>query len=236
MRAEAMNVSTATLNPASTIPFLFGRLGAPFTVVQGKRTTQHHTPGGTVERQDFDAQYLSRLAAGDASVEKHFTIYFAEFLHIKLRRRNWSRPEIEDFCQETFLRVLRVVRERGGLAHPACLGAFVNSVCNHVISEFCKARGKHSALDEEAYDLIDQSIDLDGRLLAEERKKMVRDILEELPEADRELLRMIFLEEADRDEVCRTMNVDRDYLRVLLHRALTRFKALASKDQQAAFA
>jgi RNA polymerase sigma-70 factor (ECF subfamily) len=38
------------------------------------------------------------------------------------------------------------------------------------------------------------------------------------------LLKAIFLDERDRDEVCQEFGVDRDYLRVLLHRAKQEFK------------
>jgi RNA polymerase sigma-70 factor (ECF subfamily) len=44
------------------------------------------------------------------------------------------------------------------------------------------------------------------------------------------LLREIFLDERDKDEVCRDFGVDRDYLRVLLHRAKQSFKLLYIKD------
>jgi len=54
----------------------------------------------------------------------------------------------------------------------------------------------------------------------------VREILDGLPERDRRLLREVFLEERDKDQVCRDFGVDRDYLRVLLHRAKQAFKAL----------
>jgi RNA polymerase sigma-70 factor (ECF subfamily) len=189
-----------------------------------------------VEKQDFDAHYVSRLTEGDASVEHHFTVYFSEFLRIKLRRRGLTTEEIEDIRQETFLRVLQVLRQKQGLEHPERLGAFVNSVCNNIILEFFKARARHPALDPDAAEPIDHSIDMDGSLLAEENKKLVRVILGELPEEDRELLRMVFLEEADRNEVCRIMNVDRGYLRVLLHRALIRFRYLASREKHSAFA
>ena len=68
----------------------------------------------------------------------------------------------------------------------------------------------------------------------------VRKILLDLPERDRSLLKAVFLDERDRDEVCREFGVDREYLRVLLHRAKQGFKteylkrvgtgALAKKD------
>ena len=40
----------------------------------------------------------------------------------------------------------------------------------------------------------------------------------------RSLLKAVFLDERDRDEVCRELGVERDYLRVLLHRAKQEFK------------
>ena len=52
-----------------------------------------------------------------------------------------------------------------------------------------------------------------------EREKKVREIPEKLSERDRRLLREVFLEERDKDQVCRDFGVDREYLRVLLHRA-----------------
>ncbi|MFZ0413046.1 MAG: sigma factor-like helix-turn-helix DNA-binding protein, partial [Candidatus Acidiferrales bacterium] len=49
-------------------------------------------------------------------------------------------------------------------------------------------------------------------------------VLERLSAKDRQLLRRVFLEEKDKDEVCREFGVDRDYLRVLLHRAKRSFR------------
>ena len=54
---------------------------------------------------------------------------------------------------------------------------------------------------------------------------MVAKILSELSKKDQDILRMVFFEEADRDEICRRMNVDAGHLRVLLHRAKARFLA-----------
>jgi RNA polymerase sigma-70 factor (ECF subfamily) len=40
----------------------------------------------------------------------------------------------------------------------------------------------------------------------------------------------VFLEERDKNEVCRELGVDREYLRVLLHRAKQAFKAMYLKN------
>ena len=57
----------------------------------------------------------------------------------------------------------------------------------------------------------------------------MRNILDDLNARDRELLRAVFLEEQDKDEVCREFGVDRDYLRVLLHRAKGSFRDMYTK-------
>jgi RNA polymerase sigma-70 factor (ECF subfamily) len=45
-----------------------------------------------------------------------------------------------------------------------------------------------------------------------------------MPVRDRGVLQAIFLDERDRDEVCREFGVDGEYLRVLLFRAKQSFK------------
>ena len=68
-------------------------------------------------------------------------------------------------------------------------------------------------------------------MVTEERKNMVRRLLEELSEKDRRLLKRVFLDEDDKDAVCEEFEVSRDYLRVLLHRARVRFKTVVSQEK-----
>jgi len=57
--------------------------------------------------------------------------------------------------------------------------------------------------------------DAESELVTEERKTLVRRVLAGFgPAKERELLRMIFFEERDKEEVCRQLNVNREYLRV----------------------
>ncbi len=46
------------------------------------------------------------------------------------------------------------------------------------------------------------------------------------------MLRSVFFDETDRDEVCRELGVDRQYLRVLLHRAKNSFRAVYTRRMQ----
>jgi RNA polymerase sigma-70 factor (ECF subfamily) len=170
----------------------------------------------------FDADYLRRLAAGDAVVENHFTTYFGELLGLKLRVRIRSPHLIEDIRQETLLRVLQILRNKG-VEHPERFGAFVSAVCNNVLMEMVRADMRHDRLEPEV-DPVDEKVNLDEPLVTQQRRRLVASVLQELPEKDRELLRMLFLEEKDKAEICKKFGVSDDYLRVLLFRAKSRFR------------
>jgi RNA polymerase sigma-70 factor (ECF subfamily) len=174
----------------------------------------------------FDGAYVESLRAGELQTQEHFVGYFSDLLRLKLRMRLRSAHAIEDVCQETFARVFAVLRKDGGLRQPERLGAFVNSICNHVLFEQYRLSSRSESLDEEgrpelpAVGASALDVVVEGQI-----KSKVREILLDLPLRDRSLLKAVFLDERDRDEVCREFGVDREYLRVLLHRAKQEFKS-----------
>jgi len=179
----------------------------------------------------FDAPYLERLQRGDADTERHFAGYFGELMRLKLRSRLSSKEAVEDVRQETFVRVLALVRAKEGIRQPERLGALVNSVCNHVLQEHYRGnRRQSSPLDEEAERaLVDEGISVAGLFEVDETERVVRRILGDLSERDRRLLQAVLLEERDKDEVCTELGLSREHLRVLVHRAKLSFKAFYRK-------
>lgn len=180
----------------------------------------------------FDKAYVERLRDGDVPTEHHFVAYFEQLLRIKLRARTLTSDKVEDLRQETFIRVIAAVRREGGVRQPERFGAFVNSICNNVLLEHYRSSAKNQQMDDVApLEIPDKVLDLEGMLVTKQSSQRVRHILNGMLSRDRELLRAIFLEEKEKDVVCREFGVDRDYLRVLLHRAKDKFKALYEKDQ-----
>ena len=173
--------------------------------------------------QDFDACYVDRLRSGDADTQEHFFAYFGELIRLKTRKRLNSREDIEDIRQETFARVLRVLRDRN-IDHPERLGAFVNSVCNHVLSEHYRSSCREVRTDDE-FDVPDPALGISDVLSLHQMQQQVRRIVWELPDKDRRLIQALFFEERDKDEICREFGVDREYLRVLVYRAKQAFKS-----------
>jgi RNA polymerase sigma-70 factor (ECF subfamily) len=183
------------------------------------------SPETGLQFREFDADYVGNLCAGDLATQEHFVSYFTELLQLKLRSRLRSPQAIEDVRQETFARVLNTLRKESGLRQPDRLGAFVNTVCNNVLLEHYRFSSRNQSLDEEGRpEPVATGADSLSIVSAAQLKTKVREILLGMPLRDRSLLKAVFLDERDRDEVCRQFGVDREYLRVLLFRAKQDFK------------
>ena len=180
----------------------------------------------------FDRAYVDRLRDGDPATEHHFFMYFEPFLHMMLRSRATSPDLIDDITQESFTRVLINLRKEGGIREPERFGAYVCSTCKNVLRERRRVDLKGTALEESHYEIPDKIVDLDHVLASKELMRIVREILETMAVRDAAILRAIFLEEKEKDEVCRDFGIDRDYLRVCLHRAKEKFRSHYEKRQQ----
>jgi RNA polymerase sigma-70 factor, ECF subfamily len=172
----------------------------------------------------FDASYVEKLRAGDAHIELHFVNYFSDLIRLKLRSRLNSKEAMEDVRQETFKRVLTLLRGKGGLRQPDRFGPFVNSVCNHVLFEHYRSQKRTEATIDDAT-IAGREPSALSLLEAKDTERVVRQILNQLPERDRRLLQSVLLEERNKDEVCVEFGITREYLRVLLHRAKQSFKS-----------
>ena len=176
-----------------------------------------------LERHHFDAEYIRRLVAGDAETERHFTRYFGELLVLKVRSRLRSPAQVDDARQETFVRVLTTLKQKGGLASAESLGAFVNGVCNNVLFEMYRANARTTTLEED-YDEASASPSADLGLVAAAEREEIDVALKSLPEREQLLLKWLFFDERDKNDICRDLQIDRGYLRVLVHRAKAHFR------------
>jgi RNA polymerase sigma-70 factor (ECF subfamily) len=71
-----------------------------------------------------------------------------------------------------------------------------------------------------------------NNVLFEFYRSGAREAMGDLPQKEKDLLRWLFFEGRDKDDVCRELNIDRNYLRVLLHRAKNRFRDRYSSSEE----
>lgn len=174
--------------------------------------------------QDFDSSYLDRLRAGDFSTQQHFVTYFGELIRLKAGKRLRSPAAIEDVRQETFARVLRLLAQQR-IHQPERLGAFVHSVCNNVLRERHRLESREISGEEFIDAIPDRKIGVSDAIALRQMRQKVWQVLGELSQKNRGLLKALLLEERSKDDVCRDFGVNREYLRVLVHRAKECFKS-----------
>jgi RNA polymerase sigma-70 factor (ECF subfamily) len=156
----------------------------------------------------FDDDYLDKLRRGDPATVQHFVSYFEQLLKAKLRARMLPPDTVSDLCQETFYRVFVAIRKERG-----------------------RADQKSRPMEESHFEIPSPAPNPESQFYEQEKCTMVRRILKEIPTRDRQILRDLFLNEVDKDEVCLKYKVKRDYLRVLVHRAKDRFRVIYKKDK-----
>lgn len=167
----------------------------------------------------FDDDYVRRLRDGDRETAAHFYSYFRDLLYAKLRRRLRSMHAIEEVRQEVFLRTLERLDQ---IVDGRKLGAFVNSTCNNVLLEYYRQESRAVSLDEQPEKA--GTTDLEAGYDSAHNAARVRAVLDAMGDRDAAILRALFIEDADKDEICERYGIDREYLRVLLHRAKGKFR------------
>jgi RNA polymerase sigma-70 factor (ECF subfamily) len=207
----------------------------PIIMVAGARTPA----GGTaqvywsrtrkVELYPFDAAYLARLRAHDPETEGHFVAYFNTLLKAKLRSQGYFDSPMNDIRQETLYRVLKAVYA-GSIHNPVSLHSYVLGVCANVVLEYGRGQRRFAQEDSEEFpEIVDDRNPADGAARQAEMRDAVCWVLKQLNDKERRILSAVFLQERDKDKICEEFGIDRDYLRVLIHRALANAKKLFDK-------
>jgi len=177
----------------------------------------------------FDENYLKRLQDRDPETEAHFCAYFTPLLCAKLKKRGLIYQDVEDIRQDTFRTALGKIAA-GEVRDAARLGAYIHGICTNLIHEHYRRSRVHETINEDGFDVPGTGPNPLQVIEVNEKIKRVRQVLAQMPGRDREILIAILIDERDRDEICREHDVDREYLRVLVHRGLKLFRDLYLKQ------
>ena len=169
----------------------------------------------------FDDEYVRRLREGDRETEEHYFDYFNFPLTMKLRGRVPS-ADIDDVIQDVHSRLFKELRQGKGVrtatssARLSSESATTSCTRPGASTQHRRARGRFLCRHRRRCATSSE----------QETKERVHSAIAEVEQEsarDGAILRDIFLNEKDKDEICRDWGVDRDYLRVLVYRALKKF-------------
>jgi RNA polymerase sigma-70 factor (ECF subfamily) len=148
-----------------------------------------------------------------------------ERLRLKLRYKvlyhmGHNCPDVDDLVQETLARFVRA-EQRHQIRNTDEFGAFINGVCRNVILEY-RRRMRREPTSEEDAEFPERGVRPDAEIF--EMREAIDSGLAELSDRDRAILRALYLDGRDKDEICREWHMTDAQFRVVLFRAKERFR------------
>jgi RNA polymerase sigma-70 factor (ECF subfamily) len=177
------------------------------------------------------AELAIRIAAGDRNAEEELVQRYSRGVSVLLRRATNDRALAEDLYQETFRICVDKIR-RGELREPEKLSGFICNIARNLAVESFRRvsrMGRQVSL-EAAESIADESSSHLSRLLEDEKAKIIRQVLDELPSArDREVLYRFYVAEEDKERICQDLGLSSLHFNRVLYRARERYRELYRK-------
>jgi RNA polymerase sigma-70 factor (ECF subfamily) len=177
-------------------------------------------PGGELSR---------RIREGDVSAESELIRQFEPGLRVLLRRRTGGdQGLLQDLVQETLLVLIQRLRGTG-IEDPQKLAAFAAQTArNLAIASLRKAERQKTDVDSDATDRsADPLQHVEDRTADVEAALAVRALLRELPQPrDRLMLKRFYLDDHDKQLICREMDLTEAAFNQALSRARRRFRQI----------
>jgi RNA polymerase sigma-70 factor (ECF subfamily) len=130
-----------------------------------------------------------------------------------------SCPDVDDVVQETLSRFLHALQDEK-IRNPESTAAFLSGICNNVIREYRRRLRKEPLSDPDSTPLLAEN----GEAKIVDLRQAVDVVMAHLSQRDRDILIAFYLEEKDKEEICRTMGFSDVQFRVALFRAKGHFR------------
>lgn len=173
---------------------------------------------------------VARVASGDPAAEEELYELHRRGVAIIINQATGWSPAAEDLAQETFRIVFEKIK-RGQLREPEKLKFFISSVAqNVVIDHFRKPKAPSAAGVDEAERIPDCAPSPLDRVLAHEQFAAIkRIILMVASKRERDILYRYYIEEEDKESICKDFGLTSLQFNLVLFRARKQFKKLYRK-------
>ena len=178
-----------------------------------------------------DSQLATSIAQGNRAAEGALYEKYSDRVFYLALSERCSRDEAEDVRAETFLRVIRSLRD-GKLQKPDSLASFIVGIALNVMREQRRQRiGTDTLTDRE--NEIDGGQSPEKTIVDKEEARLIIACAAQLKSRDREFLRMYFYEELPKAEIARVLGIKEERLRLIKSRALKRFQQIYARLRNA---
>jgi len=179
------------------------------------------------------SQLVARLQAGDGKAMEELYAMFSNGVRYYLARQ-LGRDDIEDRLHDSFLVVVDAIRS-GELRDPRRLMGFIRTVVKRTVSSSISkqmAARRRNIDDERTANVSDPAATPERALLFRQQASIVREVLGELSDRDREILTRFYVHEQSAQQICEEMDLTVTQFRLLKSRAKNRFGDLGRKKVQ----
>lgn len=145
--------------------------------------------------------------------------------------RQLGPQELDDKVHDTFVVVVQAIR-RGELREPERLMGFVRTIVRRQVAAHID-KVVHNRREQAEFDSTVRVVDPRGNpeetAIFKQRIGLIRQVLGELSERDREILTRFYIDEQSQDQICSEMGLTETQFRLLKSRAKARFGELGKK-------
>ncbi len=206
------------------------REGVRETAVDGRKPAATATaPQAAVDGARW-RRLVDRIRAGDDTGMRELYDIFHKGVRFYLCRQLGAQ-ELEDKVHDTFLIVVEAI-QAGELREPERLMGFVRTVVRRQVAahidHIVQVRKDRTDL-EGGVRVIDHRQNPEESLQDEQRVELMREVLSDLSDRDREILTRFYLREQTQEQICADMELSTTQFRLLKSRAKARFGELGKK-------
>jgi len=188
---------------------------------------------GTVQEGDVHAgwvELVERIRTGKTDGMEELYQLFSRGIRFYLCRQ-LGPQELDDKVHDTFVVVVQAIR-RGELREPERLMGFVRTIVRRQVAAHID-RVVHNRREQAEFDSTVRVADPRGNpeeaAIFRQRIGLIRQVLGELSERDREILTRFYIDEQGQDRICAEMGLTETQFRLLKSRAKARFGELGKK-------
>jgi RNA polymerase sigma-70 factor (ECF subfamily) len=175
-------------------------------------------------------ELVERIHSGEIDGMEELYQLFSKGIRFYLCRQLGSQ-ELDDKVHDTFVVVVQAIR-RGELREPQRLMGFVRTIVRRQVAahidKVVHSRREQAELDSSAR-IPDPHGNPEEAAIFRQRAELLKRVLGELSDRDREILTRFYLEEQGQDQICAEMALTETQFRLLKSRAKARFGELGRK-------
>jgi RNA polymerase sigma-70 factor, ECF subfamily len=147
-------------------------------------------------------------------------LLYAQPVYRYLLSRIRNIPEAEDATTQTFLAALEQIKK---YKHDGYFASWLFSIARNKAMDYFRKQRKETSLNET--ELISTDINLLTQVIKNERITALAELINKLPEEERELIHLRYVGELNFAEIGQLLGQKEDTVKKSLHRLLARLKA-----------